>query len=187
MAYSPIEDKYLSALTAMQFPDEPPMPEQAAPAGQQPGDVLVAEAGSRNLPESAYSGEPPKYARMESYDPTLRETIANKMQTWLEGMGVDRYKARQNAQTFMGGESSNLPLSIGIADFVPFLGTTMQLEESGIMAGEAVESAKRGDLGTAALQAGGAAAGLIPGAASTIKTGKAITKKIKPVAVERTK
>jgi hypothetical protein len=80
-----------------------------------------------------------------------------------------------------------LPLSIGIADFVPFLGSTMQLEESGIMAGEAVKSAKQGNYGTAAMQAGGAAVGLIPGAASTIKTGKAITKKIKPVAVERTK
>ena len=44
MAYSPIEDKYLSALTAMQFPDEPvevAMPEQTAP-GTQPGDVLLA-------------------------------------------------------------------------------------------------------------------------------------------------
>ena len=52
MAYSPIEDKYLSALTAMQFPDEPPMPEQAAPAGQQPGDVLVAEATERVNPRT---------------------------------------------------------------------------------------------------------------------------------------
>jgi hypothetical protein len=44
MAYSPIEDKYLSALTAMQFPDEPvevAMPDQVAP-GTQPGDVLLA-------------------------------------------------------------------------------------------------------------------------------------------------
>ena len=189
MAYSPIEDKYLSALTAMQFPDEPPMPEptapeQAAPAGQQPGDVLVAEAGSRGLPESAYSGEPPKYARMESYDPTIKENLSNKMQMWLESLGVDRSKARQNAQTFMGGPSSNLPFTVGIADFLPFLGTTMQLEESGIMAGEAVESAKRGDLGTAALQAGGAAAGLIPGAASTIKTGKTLVPKAGEMAIK---
>lgn len=48
MAYSPIEDKYLSALTAVQFPDapvEPDMPEQSMP-GRQPGDVMLAMGGS---------------------------------------------------------------------------------------------------------------------------------------------
>ena len=48
MAYSSIEDKYLSALTAVQFPDapvEPDMPEQVAP-GTQPGDVLLAMGGN---------------------------------------------------------------------------------------------------------------------------------------------
>lgn len=48
MAYSQIEDKYLSALTAVQFPDmpvEPAMPEQTMP-GRQPGDVMLAMGGS---------------------------------------------------------------------------------------------------------------------------------------------
>jgi hypothetical protein len=48
MAYSSIEDKYLSALTAVQFPDtpiEPAMPEQTMP-GRQPGDVMLAMGGS---------------------------------------------------------------------------------------------------------------------------------------------
>ena len=48
MAYSPIEDKYLSALTAFQFPDmqvEPAMPEQTMP-GRQEGDVMLAMGGS---------------------------------------------------------------------------------------------------------------------------------------------
>jgi hypothetical protein len=104
-----IADRFMD-FVASGYKETPEQPvEQVMAPGQQPGDVLMAEAGSRNLPESAYSGEPPKYARMESYDPTVRETIANKMQMWLEGMGVDRYKARQNAQTFMGGGSSNLP------------------------------------------------------------------------------
>ena len=187
MAYSPIEDKYLSALTAMQFPDEPPMPEpmapeQAAPAGQRPGDVLVAEAGSRNLPEQAYSGRYPD--SIKAIDPTVRERLASILQSSFEGLGMDRYKARQNAQTLIGGGSSNLPLNIGLADFVPFLGTGLQTEEAAIMGGEAVESAKRGDLGTAALQAGGAAAGLIPGAASTIKTGKAMLPKAGEMAIK---
>lgn len=187
MAYSPIEDKYLSALTAMQFPDEPPMPEpaapeQAAPAGQQPGDVLVAEAGSRNLPEQAYSGRYPD--SMKAIEPTIKQNLADYLQSSFEKLGMDRYKARKNAQTLIGGPSSNLPLDIGLADFAPFLGTTMQLEESGIMAGEAVESAKRGELGTAALQAGGAVVGMVPGVAGTVKAGKTLVPKAGEMAIK---
>jgi hypothetical protein len=65
---------------------------------------------------------------------------------------------------------------MGLADLVPFLGTTMQTEEAAIMGGEAVESAKRGDYGTAALQVGGAALGMIPGAVGTVKAAKALPK-----------
>lgn len=187
MAYSPIEDKYLSALTAMQFPDEPPMPEptapeQAAPAGQQPGDVLVAEAGSRNLPEQAYSGRYPD--SMKAIEPTVRERLASILQSSFEGLGMDRYKARQNAQTLIGGGSSNLPLNIGLADFVPFLGTGLQTEEAAIMGGESIESAKRGELGTAALQAGGAVVGMVPGVAGTVKAGKTLVPKAGEMAIK---
>jgi hypothetical protein len=97
---------------------------------------------------------------------------------------MDQYKARQNAQTLIGGPSSNLPLDIGFADFAPFLGTTMQLEESGIMAGQAYDSAKRGEYGTAAMQAGGAALGLVPGAASTIKAAKPLVPKAAEMIIE---
>jgi hypothetical protein len=177
MAYSSIEDKYLSALTAVQFPDapiEPAMPEQTMP-GRQPGDILLAEAGSRGLPEQAYSGRYPD--TIKPYDPTVRERLAGLLQSSFEGLGMDRYKARQNAQTLIGGGSSNLPLNIGLADFVPFLGTGLQTEEAAIMGGESIESAKRGDYGTAALQAGGAVLGLVPGVAGTIKAGKPLVPK----------
>jgi hypothetical protein len=162
------------------YPAPEPMVDQAIAPGQQPGDVLLAEAGSRGLPESAYSGEPPKYPRMESYDPTMREQVSNKMQMWLESMGVDRYKARQNAQTFMGGGSSNLPLTMGIADIIPYIGTGMQTEEAIRLGSDAMTSAQQGNYGTAALQAGGAAVGLIPGA---VGTGQ-VTKKLLPKAGE---
>jgi hypothetical protein len=162
------------------YPAPEPMVEEAMAPGQLPGDVLVAEAGSRGLPESAYSGEPPKYPRMESYDPTMREQVSNKMQMWLESMGVDRYKARQNAQTFMGGGSSNLPLTMGIADIIPYIGTGMQTEEAIRLGSDAMTSAQQGNYGTAALQAGGAAVGLIPGA---VGTGQ-VTKKLLPKAGE---
>jgi hypothetical protein len=180
MAYSPIEDKYLSALTAFQFPDMPvepvsaDMPEQTMP-GRQEGDVMLAEVGSRNLPEQAYSGRYPD--SMKAIEPTVRERLASVLQSSFEGLGMDRYKARQNAQTLIGGGSSNLPLNIGLADFVPFLGTGLQTEEAAIMGGESIESAKRGDYGTAALQAGGAVLGMVPGVAGTVKAGKPLLPK----------
>ena len=191
MAYSSIEDKYLSALTAAQFPDmpvEPDMPEQTMP-GRQEGDIILAEAGAGR---GSYEGFSPRQAQlnavppaeMKAYDPTVRERLADYLQMSFEKLGMDRYKARQNAQTLIGGPSSNLPLDTGLADFVPFLGTGLQTEEAAIMGGESIESAKRGDYGTAALQAGGAALGLVPGAASTIKAAKPLVPKAAEMIIE---
>ena len=48
MAYSSVEDKYLSALTSFQFPDAPvddAVTQEMAP-GQQPGDILLAMGGN---------------------------------------------------------------------------------------------------------------------------------------------
>ncbi len=83
MAYSPVENKYLSALTAIQFPTEPvetapapaAEPQQAMAPGQRPGDILVAEVGSRGLPDFAYSGQKP--AQATAYDPTARDRLAS--------------------------------------------------------------------------------------------------------------
>jgi len=181
MAYSPVENKYLSALTSLQFPDEQPAPEVAAAPekpmapGQRPGDILVAEVGSRGLPEQAYSGQKP--AQMTAYDPTVRERLAGFLQAGFEGMGVDRYKARQNAQTLLGGPSSNLPLNLGLADVVPFLGTGLQTQEAVRMGEEAGYSAQAGNYGTAALQTGGAVLGLIPGVGGTVKAAKPLIPK----------
>jgi hypothetical protein len=57
---------------------------------------------------------------------------------------------------------------------VPFLGTGLQTQEAVRMGEEAVTSAQQGNLGTAALQAGGAALGLVPGAVGTVKAGKGL-------------
>jgi len=177
MAYSSIEDKYLSALTAVQFPDEPPapvMPEQTGAMGTMPGDIQLAEAGSRGLPESAYSGQRAP-AEMKSYDPTVRQRLASFLQAGFEGMGSDRYQARQDAQTILGGPSSNLPLDMGIADIIPYLGTALQTQEAGrAITEDAVGSVKAGNYGTAALQVGGGVLGLLPGAAGTIKAAKGL-------------
>jgi len=181
MAFSAIENKYLSALTAVQFPTEPveqemtAAPEKPMAPGQRPGDVLVAEVGSRGLPQQAYSGQ--RQAEATAYDPTMRERLAGFLQAGFEGMGIDRYKARQNAQTLLGGPSSNLPLNLGFADVVPFLGTGLQTEEAVRMGGDAVTSVQQGNYGTAAMQAGGAVIGLVPGVAGTVKAAKPLIPK----------
>ena len=176
MALSPIEDRYLSALTALEFPDMPVEPEQPlAPTAGMDG-MQLAEVGSRGLPEQAYTGRAPD--TMKDYDPTVRERMADFLQAGFERFGMDRYKARQNAQTLMGGQSSNLPLSLGLADIVPLLGTGLQTEEAVRMGGEAVTSAQQGNYGTAALQAGGAALGLVPGVGGTVKAAKMLPKNL---------
>ena len=116
---------------------------------------------------------------MRAYDPTMRERMASALQGGMEGMGVGRQKARRHAQTITGGESSNLPIGMGIADFVPFVGTTMALEEGARGLGSAAEAAKRGDYIDATAETAGAAAGLIPGGYSTFKAGKNMIKKLK--------
>lgn len=170
MAFNRFEQSLVDQYTNSQFPDLPPEPMQMP--NSQPGDVLVAEAGSRGLPESAYSGQ--QQAEMKPYDPTIRDRLAQFLQSGLEGVGVSRYQARKDAQTIMGGFSSNLPGGIGLADVVPFLGTALQTQEA-IRAGEdAITSAQQGRYGAAALEGAGAVLGLIPGISGTIKGAKTI-------------
>jgi hypothetical protein len=128
------------------------------------------------LPE-APKGDP--RGEMRSYDPTARERMAAAIQAGIEGLGVDRVKARKHAETIMGGPSSGLPLGMGVADAVPFLGTAMGLEEGGRNLGEASDAIKRGDYVDAAANAVGAALGIIPGIGPTIKGAKAAGKGVK--------
>jgi len=124
----------------------------------------MAEGGDVHMDNG---GDP--RGEMKAYDPTMRERMADALQRAIEGLGGSRYKARQNAQTLMGGPSSNLPINLGIADFVPFLGTGLGAEEGVRDLGHAYDAAKRGDYIDAVANTAGAAAGLIPGAAGTIK------------------
>jgi hypothetical protein len=115
MAYSSIEDKYLSALTAVQFPDapiEPAMPEQTMP-GRQPGDILLAEAGSRGLPEQAYSGRYP-----DTIKPIEQSTFEKALQN--SGIGLEQ------AGRFLDDLGAvDVPLlgRVSLATFVPFVGS----------------------------------------------------------------
>jgi len=143
------EREFLQAWDDTMYPRGPEMPEP----------VQVAQAGG-GLPE------------MKAYDPTTRERLASFLQSGFEGLGIERASARRYSQSLMGGESSGLPLSLGIADIVPFLGTALQTEEAARTGAEAVQAAKRGDVGEAAMLGGLAAVGMVPGAAGTAKAAK---------------
>ncbi len=186
MALSPIEDRYLSALTEREFPTF--TPEESAMAAPEGVDGMQLAAGPSQTVSDAgggrgsYAGYDPRQdaaskapmGEIKPYDPTMRERLAGFLQAGFEGIGIDRYKARQNAETLLGGPSSNLPLNIGLADFVPFLGTGLQTQEAVRMGGDAVTSAQQGNYGTAAMQAGGAALGMVPGVVGTVKAGKGV-------------
>lgn len=177
MAYSPAENLYLSALTELQFPSTLQQDEvqAAADAGEAAmmEPIKLAQAPTKTMSDAGQG-----IAEMRPVDPTVRQRMADFLQAGFERVGMNRYKARQTAQTLMGGDSSNLPLSLGLADIVPFLGTALQTQEAARMGEDAVTSAKQGNYGTAALQAGGAALGLVPGAAGTVKAAKALPKNL---------
>lgn len=168
MALSAIEQAYMARVSEAYAPTPEPEPEGLI--GQ------TDEAMAAPKPEAEPKPQPSGVAEMKPYDPTVRQQLSDFLRAGFEGIGIDRAKARENAEALIGGPNSPLPLEIGIADFIPFLGTGLQTEEAYRMGDEAVESAKRGEFGAAALQAGGAALGMIPGAAGTYKYGKPIVK-----------
>lgn len=128
------------------------------------GDVHMADGGEVHMGDG---GDP--RGEIRAYDPTTRERMAAALQEGLERFGANRYKARKNAQTVMGGPGSALPMNMGAADVVPFLGTGLGVEEGARDLGQASDAFKRGDYIDAAVDTAGAAMGLIPGASGTIK------------------
>jgi len=118
----------------------------------------------------------------KAINPTNRERLAGFLTDSLVNLGADRYKARERVESFIGGTSSRLPMNLGIADFVPFLGTFLQSEEAAILLGKSKEAAERGDIKTAAIEGVGGALGLIPGAIGTVKYGKKAAQELAPTA-----
>ena len=131
------------------------------------------------MPSDVSAADEQAYGQMKELTPTMRQRLAEFLQGGFEKLGADRVNARKRAQTLIGGPSSNLPLTLGLADIVPYLGSALQIEEGVHMAGEAAESAKGGNIGMAALQAGGAAVNMLPGVAPTVRATKAVRKQIK--------
>jgi hypothetical protein len=136
--------------------------------------VQVAAAPTETMTDAV-----PQGPEIKAYDPTTREQISAFLQSGLEGVGVDRVRARKISQSLMGGPSSGAPLSLGIADIVPFLGTALQTEEAVRLGEDAAELAKQGKYTEAAVSAAGAAVGMIPGAVGTTQVVKKVAPKIK--------
>lgn len=134
--------------------------------------VQVAAAPVQTMTDAV-----PQGPEIKSYDPTTREQISAFLQSGLEGVGVDRVRARKISQSLIGGPSSGAPLSLGIADIVPFLGTALQTEEAVRLGQDAAQLAEQGRYTEAAVSAAGAAIGMIPGAVGTVQT----TKKVAPM------
>lgn len=152
------ERQFLTAWEEAHYPRGPEMPEETKP--------VAAPA-------------PKAQAEMKAYDPTMREKIAAFLQAGFEGAGIERASARRYSQSLLGGPSSGLPLSLGLADLVPFLGTALQTQEAARMGEEAVAAGQRGDVGEAAMLGGLAAVGMVPGAAGTAKAARAAVKAAK--------
>lgn len=153
------------------YPEPEPQVETFGEEVQPVDEPVLLAAGPSGTVSDAGAGMAPgrPVDTIKPFDPTIRQQLADFLQAGFERLGASRNTARKNAQTIMGGSSSNLPIGTGLADIVPFLGTALQTEEAAIAGGEAVEAVKRGDLGEAGVQAGMAAVGMIPGAAGTVR------------------
>jgi hypothetical protein len=171
----------------------PPAPEQAEPSLE--GLQLAAgpsqtrtdapqgygqRQGAVTLPIQQQQRELYSTGEATAVDPTTRERLAGFLTDSLVNLGADRYKARERVNSFIGGTSSRLPLNLGLADFVPFLGTFLQSEEAAALLGKSKEAAERGDIKTAAIEGVGGALGLIPGAVGTVKYGKKAAQELAP-------
>jgi len=184
-----------------EYPDEPDFPDSMdgmqLAAGPSPEQVNTAvqnmpletstQTTMRRMQEDQQAGVT---GQIIPQDRTMKEELAYRtQQALIENLGIDNARARKLAETIFGGESSGVPLGVGLADFTP-AAIALGGQESGISAGQALESAKRGEYGTAATQYGiGVLQGLdvIPGVATTKAMAKSAVKgaqKLAPVAGE---
>ena len=131
---------------------------------------------------------------IKAYEPTMRERIASGLQSAFEGLGANRYKARQRAQTITGGQSSNLPLGMGVADVVSAVSLPATMAMAPIYAEEGIrdiksagQAAERGDYVGAGVEGLFGALNLLPAVSGvTGLARRAIGQPIKPPAIPET-
>jgi len=166
------------------LPKAPTTPDEAAELMRRMPLATQSEMIMRRIAEDQKAGV---VGAVIPKDMTMRENMVSGMQQMLiDNTGMDNARARRLAQTMFGGESSNLPLGIGLIDLTPFV-IPLAAQEAGISAGEAREAALGGEYGTAALKYGTGVLqglGVVPGVAMA-KTGvKAAGEALAPVAGE---
>lgn len=123
--------------------------------------------------------------QMISQDPTLRQKLTDGFRELLKSqLGMDNYRAHQLSETLFGGDSSKLPLGIGLIDMTPFV-LPLAAQESGMSAGRAFDAAGEGNYGKAALEYGmGSLQALetLPGVKVATTVAKAAAKNAKKLA-----
>ena len=146
----PDEPDFLDSMDGMQLAAGP-SPDKINMAMQNMPLETSSETTMRRMAEDQQAGVT---GQIIPQDRTIRQNLVYKtQQTLIDNLGIDNARARKLAETIFGGESSGLPLGLGLTDFTPAV-IPMAFQESGISAGQAMESAKRGEYGTAAAQYG---------------------------------
>lgn len=98
---------------------------------------------------------------LKAYEPTWRERVAQSIQEGLMKTGMTPYRAMQVAQNITGG-GKGLIGGMGLLDATP-AGMVFGAQEGGLLAGEGVARAQKGDVGGGLLAAGLGALALTPG------------------------
>jgi len=134
-------------------------------------------------------------------EPQAEKTTRDRLRDLLQG-GMEKSSVRvatnfaplinqlgispeSTAALLMGGDKSPLPLGLGVADFVPFLGTALGTEDAIQNLKEAKQSIKNDDYLGAGVDVAFGALGLIPGAAGTAKYGRKAIKGMRNIDVSK--
>lgn len=130
---------------------------------------------------------------IKPYDPSLRERMAGGLQQGMEALGMSRYPARQAAQTIVGGQSSRLPLNLGLMDVASAVNMPAALATSPVYADEGIRSiqqatqdASRGDYAGAATEGLFGVLNTLPMVSGVTRIVRKFGAPLKPIAVPDT-
>jgi hypothetical protein len=156
------------------------------------GDPMLADLIERyNTPrnKSRYSAgifDSNAPGEVRSVTPTVKERMASGLQSAMEAAGSDRSKARQRAQTILGGPSSRLPGGFGVVDVGAMLNPTIAAGMIPVYAESAMhdlagvpDALKRGDYVGAGVDTAFGLMDLIPAVGQGKRVAKGVAKSIK--------
>jgi len=156
------------------------------------GGTMLAELMERyNTPrnKSRYSAgifDSKAPGEVRSVTPTVKERMASGLQAAMEAAGSDRYKARQRAQTIVGGENSRLPGGFGVLDIGAMVNPVVAAGMMPLYGEEAIHNLanvpnalKRGDIIGAGVEAGFGLMDLIPAVGQGKRVAKGVARGIK--------